>query len=73
MPVLIAQHNGVSTYVPTNLKPASSLCFPRAAIQPSVSPIPTSISLFWRDVIICPVPEGNGMRVAERLKYLWAK
>lgn len=54
-PVLMAQHSGVSTYVPTNLYPTSLLsacALPRPAIQPSVRPMPMSISLDWRDVIM---------------------
>ena len=76
--MLIAQHSGESTYVPTIWKSAvleEELCwaFARAATHPSVKPMPTSISLDRRDVTMCPVPEGNGMSVAFRAKYLAAK
>lgn len=75
-PVLMAQHSGVSTYVPTILYPASllSVCaLPRPAIQPSVRPMPMSMSLDWRDVIMWPVPEGKGTRVHCRWKCSRAK
>ncbi len=32
-----------------------------------------SISLDWREVIMCPVPEGKGMRVQAREKWVRAK
>jgi hypothetical protein len=67
--------SGVSTYVPTILYPPS-LCtsaFPSPATQPSVRPIPTSISPARRAVIICPVPEGKGISSADKEKCFWAK
>ena len=83
-PVLMAQHSGVSTYVPTILYGGGVLdddkdsafeakCFASPATQPSVRPMAMSISLEAREVIMCPVPEGKGIRVAEREKCWWAK
>lgn len=57
------------------LYPPSSCtsAFPSPATQPSVSPIPMSISPDRSEIIMCPVPEGKGMSSAARSKYFWAK
>lgn len=75
-PTLMAQHSGLSTYVPTSLYAGVSLLafvFPRSATKPSVKPIATSMLLSLSDAVRAPVPVGKGLMSASRPKCLMAK
>lgn len=75
-PTLMAQHSGLSTYVPTNLYTGASFfafVFPRSATKPSVNPIATSMLSSLRDAVRAPVPVGKGLISASNPKCLIAK